>query len=428
MPPVSEQSAVEEVFIERLGPSGVGIAEALGGRVEVPFALPGETVRIERSGRRARLHGIDEASPDRIEPFCRYYARCGGCLFQHLRDDVYASWKRGKVAGALAAHGLDTPLGDLIDAHGQGRRRIVLHVRPVDGKARAGFMATGTHDLVPIEVCPITVPALAEAPRIAEALARDGMAEGKPLDVAVTATSAGLDVDLRGSGRPGERKIQNLISLAQILDLARLSIHGEALIERRAPAIVMGDSVVVPPPGSFLQATARGEDVLAAEVAEAAGGAKRIVDLFSGAGPFTLRLARRADVHAVEGQAAMLAALDRAARETPGLRRVTTEARDLFRRPLLGLELERYDLAVLDPPRQGAEAQVRQIVLSSLDRVIMVSCDAGTFARDAAALVAGGFVPERVTPVDQFKWSAHVEVVGVFDRPRAAGRKGGRRR
>jgi 23S rRNA (uracil1939-C5)-methyltransferase len=425
---VSEQPATEGVFIERLSPFGLGLAEALGGRVEVPFALPGETVRIERAVKRARLVGIEEVSPDRIAPFCQYYTRCGGCLFQHLREDVYAAWKREKVAGALAAHGLDAPLGDLIDAHGEGRRRMVLHVRPVDGRARAGFMAIGTHDLVPIEACPIAVPALAEAPRVAEALAKDGMAEGKPLDVAVTATSAGLDVDLRGSGRPGERKIQNLISLAQTFDLARLSIHGEALIERRAPAISMGGSVVVPPPGSFLQATARGEDVLATEVAAAAGKAKRIVDLFSGAGPFTLRLAQKADVHAVEGQAAMLAALDRAARETSGLRRVTTETRDLFRRPLLGPELERYDLAVLDPPRQGAEAQVRQIVPSSLDRVIMVSCDAGTFARDAAALVAGGFVPERVTPVDQFKWSAHVEVVGVFGRPRAGGRKGGRRR
>ena len=428
MPPVSEPSAAEEVFIERLGPSGLGIAEALGGRVEVPFTLAGETVRIERSGKRARLLAVEEPSPDRIEPFCRYYARCGGCLFQHLREDVYASWKRDKVAGALVGHGLDVTLGDLIDAHGEGRRRMVLHVRPVDGKARAGFMAIGTHDLVPIESCPIAVPALAEAPRIAEALAKDGMAEAKPLDVAVTATSAGLDVDLRGSGRPGDRKIQNLISLAQTLDLARLSIHGEALIERRAPAIVMGDSVVVPPPGSFLQATARGEDVLAGAVAEAASKAKRVLDLFSGAGPFTLRLAKRADVHAVEGQAAMLAALDRAVRGTPGLRRVTTETRDLFRRPLLALELERYDLAVLDPPRQGAEAQVRQIVLSSLDRVVMVSCDAGTFARDASALVAGGFVLERAIPVDQFKWSAHVEVVGIFARPRAPLRKGARRR
>lgn len=418
---------VETLTISRLGPGGEGIAETPAGPVQVPFSLPGERVLVEAEGRRGRLVGIEAVSPDRIAPFCPWFTRCGGCVFQHLAPDPYAAWKHSRVVSALRGQGLEVPVEPLADAHGEGRRRVVLHVRRIEGEVRAGFMEAGTHRLVPVAECPAAVPALSRAPAVAEALARPLLSAGKPLDVAVTATLAGLDVDLRGPGQPGERKVQALIGEAERLDLARLSLHGDVLVERRRPAIAVGPSLVVPPPGSFLQATARGEEELADAVLEAAGGARRIVDLFAGIGPFTLRLARNAEVHAVEGQAAMLAALDRAARETPGLRRVTTEARDLFRRPLLAPELDRFDLAVIDPPRQGAASQVGQVVLSSLDRLIMVSCDPGTFARDAAALAAGGFAPERVRPVDQFKWSTHVEIVGVFARPSRRPPRKGRR-
>jgi 23S rRNA (uracil1939-C5)-methyltransferase len=408
----------ERLTISRLGSAGDGVAGIEERTVHVALALPGETVLARVEGTRATVVAIEVSSPDRVTPFCPYFTQCGGCVFQHLDQNVYAAWKRDKVISALAGRGLDVAVGPLVDAHGDGRRRVTLHLRRVEGEIRAGFMAAGTHRLVPIDSCPITVPALRRAPAAAEALARRLMTEeDKSLDALVTASSEGLDVDLRGSGRPGERKLQALVASALELDLARLSVHGELVIERRRPAIAMGRSVVVPPPGGFLQATARGEEALAAEVLRAASGRRRVVDLFSGLGPFALRLAETAEVHAVEGQAAMLAALDRAARDTPGLRRVTTETRDLFRRPLLAPELERFDLAVIDPPRQGAEAQARQLAASSLDRVILVSCDPGTFARDAAQLVEGGFKLESVLPVDQFKWSTHVEMVGVLARP-----------
>jgi 23S rRNA (uracil1939-C5)-methyltransferase len=199
-------------------------------------------------------------------------------------------------------------------------------------------------------------------------------------------------------------------------DLARLSVHGELLVERRRPAVAMGRSHVVPPPGGFLQATAAGEEALASRVVAACAGARRIADLFSGCGPFTLRLAEGADVHAVETEAAALAALDRAARETTGLRQITTERRDLFRRPLLGPELDRFDAVVLDPPRAGAEAQVRQLAASRVPLAIMVSCDPGTYARDASILIGAGFVLDETVPIDQFKWGAPLELLGVFRR------------
>lgn len=413
----------ERVVISRLGRAGDGIAETEAGPVAVPYGLPGETVLVEPSGAYGRLIEIEAASADRVDPFCPYYVRCGGCIFQHLDEKAYAIWKHGKVTSSLKAQGLSTPVEPLRDAHGSGRRRMVLHLRPVGGTLRAGFMGAGSHRLVPIEQCPITVPDLHRAPAVAERLGPLAKAGGKPLDVAVTATAGGLDVELRGGGPVAAPVRQALIEAAQALDLARLAIHGDLLVERRSPVVEMGRAQVAPPSGSFLQATAQGEATLAAEVVAAARGARRIADLFSGIGPFALRLAETAEVHAVEGQGAMLAALDRAARNAPGLRRVTTETRDLFRRPLLPPELERHDLVVLDPPRQGAEAQVRQILASSLERVIMVSCDAGTFARDAATLAGGGFVLERVVPVDQFKWSPHVEIVGVLRRPPKRGRR-----
>jgi 23S rRNA (uracil1939-C5)-methyltransferase len=238
----------------------------------------------------------------------------------------------------------------------------------------------------------------------------------RPLDIQITATETGFDVDLRGHGPVRDRDRQVLIALAAKLDLARLSLHGDVLVEPRAPVVTMGRAAVVPPPGAFLQATRAGEAALAHLVVEACSGARRVADLFSGVGPFALRLAAHAEVHAAEADAGSIAALDKAARGTPGLRRVTGEVRDLFRRPLLVPELDRFDAVVLDPPRAGAEAQAHQLAVSKVPLVVAVSCDAGAFARDAAILIAAGYRLERVVPVDQFKHSPHVELVGTLRR------------
>jgi 23S rRNA (uracil1939-C5)-methyltransferase len=406
----------ELLTIVSLGAGGDGVAETANGPVYVPEALPGEIVRVEIEGDRGQVTERQTASPDRIEPFCPYFGRCGGCVAQHIGPSLYGAWKRGKVASALARAGVPAEVGPLIDGHGEGRRRVTFHAREIEGEMQVGFMAARSHHLIEIERCPITVEALATAPQAAAALARHMRGVRKPLDIAVTATRGGLDIDLRGSGPLGERRRQILIAEAAALGLARLALHGETLIEHRRPIIMMGRGEVAPPPGGFVQATERGERELSAIVVEGCRTAKRVADLFAGSGPFSLRLAETAEVHAVESDRHALAALDRAVRATPGLRQVTTETRDLFRRPLLSPELARFDAVVLDPPRAGAEAQCRQLVLSSLEIVIMVSCDPGTFSRDAAILTGAGFAAERIVPVDQFAWSAHVEIAGVFRR------------
>ncbi|MGC5779047.1 class I SAM-dependent RNA methyltransferase [Methylobacterium sp. NFXW15] len=407
----------ESVEIIRLGAKGDGIAD--DGTI-VPYTLPGERAEIRREGQRAECLAIERTAPDRVEPFCPYFMRCGGCRTQHLARDAELAWKRSIVAGALSQAGLDVEPQPALDAHGEGRRRITLHVRFVEGRTEAGLMAARSHELVPLDVCPITVPALYRAPDVACALSVPIGGGRKPLDVAVTATDQGLDVDLRGHGPVSPGANAALVRLGGELGLARLSLHGERIMEAE-PVSVPGEAGrLYPSPGGFLQATAAGQTTLTHLVLDALGPkVKRVADLFSGCGPLALAMATKASVHAVESEAAALAGLDRSLRAATGLKGITMERRDLFRRPLLPLELNAYDAVVFDPPRAGAEAQARQLAASKVPLVIGVACDAGTFGRDASILAAGGYRLETVTPVDQFRHAGHIEMVGVFRRAKA---------
>ncbi|MBN9444960.1 MAG: class I SAM-dependent RNA methyltransferase [Bosea sp.] len=410
----------EILTVDHLGQRGDGIARMASGSVFVPYALPGETVRAVVDGERGQLVEILAPSGSRIAAICPLFTRCGGCAAQHMAPDLYREWKRRQVVTALERAGVAAPVGALIDAHGAGRRRVTFHARRQGEAMVVGFMAARSHELIEVEACPVLVPGLDRAPAVAQMLANRMGGAGKPLDIQLTASEAGLDVDLRGHGPLGDKLRLALTQLAERLDLARLSNHGEIVVERRPPLQQMGKALVAPPPGGFLQATALGEETLAGLVMAALPKGKRAADLFAGCGPFSVRLAERMQVLAVESDKAAMLALAKGFGATPGLKPIATEARDLFRRPLLEHELNGFDVVVLDPPRAGAEAQVRRLAASKVRDVIYVSCDAGSFARDAATLAAGGYALEAVTPVDQFRYSAHVELVGVFRR----GRKG----
>jgi 23S rRNA (uracil1939-C5)-methyltransferase len=415
---------MRNVAIERLGARGDGVAGSGESAIFVPGALPGETVTVSGPNERLRIEAILKAAPERIEPFCPYFGECGGCATQHVGPSLYADWKRDMVAEALQRAGLSTEIAPLVDAHGLGRRRLTLHGRRMGADAAAGFMRARSHELIAIDHCPIAEPALKRAPKVAEALTHALAASAKPLTILITATLNGLDVDVRGNGPPSEKQRIGLTTLANNLDLARLSMHGDTVLARREPAHAMGRAVVAPPPGGFLQPTALGEETLGRLACDAVAGAKRVADLFAGSGPFALRLAERAEVQAFESERLALTALDKAARATPGLRRILHETRDLFRRPLLTHELKAFDAVVLDPPRAGAEAQCAQLAGSDVARIAYVSCDPQSFARDAALLLKGGYTLERATPVDQFRHSHHVELVGVFTKPEAKKKRG----
>jgi len=410
----------EEVrlVIERLGRRGEGVARHEASPVYVPYALPGETVLAERDGERAHVVELLAPRPDRVEPICPYYGVCGGCAVQTLPESDYAAWKRGLVVTALARAGLEVPVASLVDAHGLGRRRATFHARleQVRAAPRVGFMQARAHTIVDLAFCPILAPAMAGALPAARRIAAILSQAGKPLDVLVTATETGLDLDLRGLGRADEAQRRALVAAAAGLDLARLSNHGEVLVEARAPVLRMGRALLAMPPGAFLQATAEGETALASRVVAGVGEARTIADLFCGVGTFALRLAESASVMAIDSEPHAVAALVRAAAGTAGLRQPRTEVRDLVKRPLSAAELSGVAAVVFDPPRAGAAAQAAEIARSGVPRVVAVSCDPGTFARDAATLVAGGYRMESIVPVDQFRYSAHVELVAVFTR------------
>jgi 23S rRNA (uracil1939-C5)-methyltransferase len=409
----------ERLTISRIGHRGDGIADTPGGPVFVPYTLPGEIAEVELfPGHPDRRHllRVERASPERVAPVCPHFGVCGGCQTQHWDFGRYRDWKRSLVVEALRQAGLDAPVGDLIDAHGAGRRRAVFHARrSTHDVLEVGFAAYRAHHIVPIDRCPVLAPPLAGAVPAAWALAEALGAMERPLDIQATATDGGLDVDVRGSGPLRPQHSAALARLAETHRLARLTRHGELIAQRAAPTVSMGKASVELPPGAFLQATAEGETVLAHLVAEHAGKAKAVADLFCGVGPFALRLAERARVVAADGDADAVAALRQAAK-TPGLKPVAAETRDLFRRPLAPDELKSFEAVVFDPPRQGAEAQARQLAASKVPLVIAVSCNAATFARDARLLADGGYRLTAVTPVDQFRYSAHVEIVARFER------------
>jgi 23S rRNA (uracil1939-C5)-methyltransferase len=408
----------ETLRIDQVGHRGDGVAGNTG--VFVPYTLPGETVEAEPlagHADRRKLTQVLTPSAERIAPFCPHFTVCGGCAIQHWRADAYRAWKRGIVIDTLRQAGLVCEVGEVEDAHGAGRRRIVVHARKSQrGILRVGFAAGGSREIVPIDRCPVLSPGLDGALAAAEAIAEALAAAGKPLDIQFTATDNGLDVDVRGSGPVDARTTATLARLAAQHRLVRLTRHGEIVAQLQPPSIRIGPSLVTLPPGSFLQATQAGEETLAAHVLALCGKSKRIADLFCGVGPFALRLAGTARVDAYDLEAGAIDALRKAAQATKGLRPLKAETRDLFRRPLLPQELADAEAVVFDPPRQGALAQAQQLAKSRVPLLAAVSCNVATFARDAGILIEGGYRLGRVVPIDQFRHTPHVELVAEFRR------------
>jgi 23S rRNA (uracil1939-C5)-methyltransferase len=409
---------VERLVIDHVGHRGDGVAFADGQTVYVPYALAGETVEVDAvpdHPDRRRLLQVERASPQRVTPFCQHFAICGGCAIQHWEAERYRAWKRDIVVETLAQAKLACEVAPLIDAHGLGRRRITLHARiGAHDVLKVGFAAANSHDIIPVDRCPILAPGLSGALDAGWAIAEPLISIGKPLDIQITATDNGLDIDVRGSGPLPAATIAMLSRVAEQHRLARLTRHGELVLMRTPPTIAIGAAQLTLPPGSFLQATAAGEETLAALVSGHCQRARHIADLFCGVGPFALRLAAKSRISAFDNDAGAVAALQKAATSTSGLKPIKAEARDLFRRPLMPQELRDYDAIVFDPPRQGAQAQVRQLAASRIPVVVAVSCNVATFARDARMLVDGGYTIEGVTPVDQFRHTPHVELVARF--------------
>ena len=404
--------------IARLGSQGDGIASAEGGEVFIPFTLPGETVTAARQKDRATLMSVLEASPLRVDPACRHFTECGGCALQHYHADAYRQWKREKVVQALKAKGIACDIAELVPCAPHSRRRVTFSARRTEAGMLLGFVRALSSEIIPIEECPISHPAIVSALDRLRALADLVCATPRAFHMTVTVTASGLDIAVHEAGKLGDHQRRIASNFVMAEGLARLSVDDEIIVEPKKPVVQFGSVAVAVPPGAFLQATEAAEQAMAGLVGQHLSRARKVADLFAGCGSFALRLGAKSEVHAVEGEAAALTALDRAYRFGTGLKRVTSERRDLFRRPLTFKELNAFDGLVFDPPRAGAEDQSKQIARSDVPLVAAVSCNPVTLARDLRILVDGGYALKSVTPIDQFLWSAHVEAVALLEKPK----------
>jgi len=416
-----------EVEITAIGARGDGVARLGEDQVFVPFTIPGDKVVARIEGKRgdglaAALVEVAQPGPGRVEPPCPHYRRCGGCSLQHLDDSLYSAWKRDLLATQLARHGLgDVTLADMVRVAAGSRRRAVFAVHRSKGTTHLGYNARASHTIVDLDDCLLLERPIAAFLAPLRSILTETVPAGEDGDVTVAITENGLDVLVDMDARLDLFDREKLAAFADVNDLARLSWRrpGSGFIEpiaRRKPAMVRFAEVgIEPPPGNFLQPTQGGEQAIARLVVEGVGSVKTIADLYCGCGSFSLPLVRTgAHVHAVEGDEAPIRVLEAAANQA-GLK-LTTEVRDLARRPLLPHELKTFQAVVFDPPRAGAQAQAEQLAAAGPRTVVAVSCNPATLARDLAILVKAGYRVEMVTPIDQFPYSPHLEAVAVLKR------------
>lgn len=409
---------MDEFTITAMGAQGDGMAE--GGRA-VPFALPGERVRVRASADRVDHLEVLEASAERVSPPCAHFGACGGCVLQHWAMEPYLAWKRDLVRRALARVDLVADVGEVVPVPPRSRRRLALHARRAHGRVEIGFKSRRSWTLVPLSACEIAHPALIsrleDFRRISAPLFASS-ASAPTLHVTATLTGIAVDitgVDGRRGGLSADRRAEVAAAAARA-DFAQVTLAGEPVYAARDPVVSAGAVRVVLPPGGFLQASEAAEREMAGRVVEACRGASRVADLFCGVGTFTFPIAAASRVLCADSSESAVGALRRAAAGASDLKAVTAEVRDLFRRPLSARDLRRCEVIVFDPPRAGAEAQVREFAAADARRIVAVSCNPASFARDARILVDAGFRLGAVTPIDQFLWSAHVELVAVFER------------
>jgi len=415
-----------ELDIERLGGRGDGVGQGDGHKIYVPFTTAGDRVRVRLGEKRgegisARIVEVLTAGPDRVEAPCPHFSQCGGCTLQHVSPAAEQVWKRQLVIDALGRRALDdTTILETISVPANSRRRTSFSVFNAGGRILFGYLARGSHRVVPIETCHVLDPQLSVLIKPLSTLAHDLPIPKKGLNIAVTATTSGVDIVIGGRKDLDLDLRERLTAFAVEQDIARLSWgvkHPELVIAQRMPEVKFGGVAVEPAPGGFLQASEVAEIALTEHVLDHLGDCKNIIDLFAGAGTFALALADKgAQVTAYDGDESAIDAMTAAVNRSAGRINISANARDLERRPLALHDFKGIDGIVLDPPRAGAKAQCEALATSDVNKIAYVSCNPGTFARDARRLVDGGYTLLSVAPINQFPWSSHVELIGRFER------------
>ncbi len=402
-----------KIEITRLGHHGDGIA---AGPIFAAKTLPGEVVEGDVVGDRIASPSVVTPSPNRVKPPCPHFKSCGGCALQHASDSFVAEWKSDVVRTALSHQGVDLPISGVLTSPDRSRRRATFAGRRTKKGVLVGLHGRASGTLVPVPNCILMTPKIMDGMPALEALVQVGGSRRGEMAMTVTDSDAGLDISVVDGKELDMEMRSELAAVVREHGVIRLSWNGDEVVQETRPFLTFGRARLVPPPGAFLQATRHGEQSLVALMKDAVAGAERVVDLFAGCGTFALPMSEFAEVLAVEGEGAMLESLSDAWKTASGLKPVTVATRDLFRQPLLPDELNKFDAAIIDPPRAGALAQVGELAKCNIASIGFVSCNPVTFARDAKTLIDSGFEVEWLQVVDQFRWSPHVEIAAKFSR------------
>lgn len=397
------------LIIEKLGIHGDGVAIVGVEDIFVPFSLPGETV--VRDGNTDR---ITVPSADRVKAPCSHFKKCGGCNLQHANDALVAEWKTNVVRETLALNYIETDIRPIKTSPTRSRRRAVLTAKRTKKSAEIGFHRRQSDTLINVVDCTIMHPAIMAGFDFFKALTILGCSRKSEIRICATVSANGLDVSVTKAKELENAQTMEIAQLAAKHKVARVSWNGELVAQLDPPYQDFAGAKILPPDGAFLQATAQGEAALVDAVTQALEGCKNVVDLFCGVGTFTFPIAKFAETHAVEAVAPMVASIDAAWRKTSGFKKVTTEKRDLYERPLLLDEFKKVDGVVIDPPRAGALEQCKVLAKSKVSKIAFVSCNPASFSRDAKILIKGGYQLDWVQVVDQFRWSEHIELAAQF--------------
>ncbi|MEL6374348.1 MAG: methyltransferase [Pseudomonadota bacterium] len=421
------------MIVTRLGSAGEGLARPLcdaapssdargestanAADVYAPYTLPDEIITAHIEDGRATGIRIERASDARVRAPCPHFGRCGGCALQHAAAPLYEAFKRDRLAQAFAARGLAIDVeGPVRFAHA-ARRRATFTARRTKKGVMLGFHEARAETLVDLRTCKVLRPELEAQLPVLRKLIHPLLTRKGTARLAVTLARNGLDVAITGVARLNDPNLrQSLIDVAQRGQLVRLTIDDDIVLQQATPYVAFAGVDVEIPPGAFLQASEEADAALLALISEAVGPAREVIDLFCGLGTFALGLARSARVRAYDGDRAAVSALQQAHRQGRRLKPIEAVTRDLYADPLNVKELDAAEVVIFDPPRAGAKAQAQVLAQSKVPVVVAVSCNPATLARDARTLIDGGYRLTRLTAVDQFAWSAHVEAVAVFKR------------
>ena len=405
---------MSEYIVDRLGQLGDGIIDTPNGEIFAPFTLPGEHIEGNVENGRVNSPKIIKPVSDRIKPACKHFKSCGGCSLQHASDTVISDWKIRKTQDALSQVNLHPEFRPIINSKAGSRRRATFAAKRTKKGALVGFHGRASDVIIEISECPISDPILLSGMPAFSQFAILGSSRKAVLRISATVSGNSLDVKIDNGKKLSATEISKFAQICNQFKILRLMWNDDVIAQSNPPSQKMGLANVIPPSGAFLQATKSGEATLIKTVLEIIGPSKRVVDLFAGCGTFALPISSKATVHALEGDANMIAALDSGWRAAGGLHDIKSETRDLFRRPLMPDEFKKIDAIVIDPPRAGAVSQVVEIAKANVGRIAFVSCNPATFARDASILCNNGYNLDWVQVIDQFLWNPHIELVAQF--------------